>query len=1823
MITESRRAQLTSLSEAEIINLIAVIPGLADSWAGTAGTDTGQLQRGDPQALAAIRAAMTSRHNQLLASLGTIGLEHVLFLLDAAESADDEAEGPAELAAAAGRAFGAAPGRLFLAALASGDGPLAAEVGDRLAELQEYVRRTAPAAEPTSPSMGDTSQVEDLRPSVTDLAERTRELTALGAPLARALRVAANDVESGRPIARLGDDLTRWSAEVSQHLAEAAQVVAVDNLTALGAELAKLAAQAREDESRRQDTLRGARLLHEQGLDHLVPGLLKAAGIDSADNWQAASATGHSETTVSAPPLEPQAELEFPPESELESQPESYLRPQAEAEAEPWPTIEPEAPEEPGEQAEPEPHPGPGAMETPWPLALPAEDALQYPWDYGAPPLLASLVKRQQSVLAICVAAAADETLIRQRLLRFFCAAYSCSSAALELQLPDLSPPDAEVRQMSVDECRVLLAAVLRTGLVIGYAPVDLPSLIDKADLGHASIRTVAEAAAEAIRRGYRREAGTAVVGQADLAREWASFEFGAQQLQNSLARRRINLQRASNVLHRMVRQDQPVGQILAIVAELAAAGVSAAAIDAKDGKWSIVERMAADLASPAGRTRLITAADQAVSTRSQLLKPIIAGARARLDGSLGEVSDLLRRFLAARSALRLSSTQADLETAEELFRAIDRLPANGEVASVGDAALQQLTQWLSAAAPSADGSDVDDLIRMELAPLYEIPRDENGWPTRLPTLAEAGELQRGRDLLTVVRGYLRTGNVAAARGIIAAAKDVDQVALDDEVLQGARKARMQHEQALETVKRLTARLRALYEDEAERALTVRADLLKMAPDSRFDLTIGPLLGLAEEGNARLRDFRQGLRKRALDCPCDETDRRRIFQLIDDEDEILAVEFLTMAEAGLPLPAVEEQHGDDFSDFFPGMVNVAVVAARARTDAVAAIRAEAGVTADPSNRNLAFGLEAWRELKRSKRAAPGDRFRQCVADVLRMLGLVPRDQNWLQELSKTHRSGYATFRVKAMPIDRSYVPSLGTQVHGNYDLTLVWDSVTPARLLDFVEESRRTEANVILYFNTLDPEQRLTLRRLTSHDGGKGFSPVVVDEPVIGWLSTRAEPGWRFTQRVTLPFTTINPYTPFAGGEVPEEVFVGRAQERQAIESPTGSMFVYGGRQLGKSALLRRVERWFSDTQSLQQDGRGQPRSGRVAIYLDLKAASIGEAQEPAALWTVLAQRLREVGVLPPRAGRGEGPDTVIQQLRAWLNADGGNRLLLLLDEADNFLTVDSQAGRPGTGAEFPTLQRLKGLMENSGRRFKAVFAGLHQVQRFHDSSNTPVAHGGDDILIGPLRSMDAYSLVVDPMNALGYRFSSPELVWRLLLFTNYQASLVQIMCEALVRELSRRKLPPGGGRILVTSEDIESVYAKREVRDLIVQRFRWTINLDNRYRVIALVVALRSLDSAPGETFTPEELHEDCEVFWPVGFSSGVLTTKEFRRYLVEMVGLGVLHRQSEQFGLRSPNIIGLLGTRESLDQELAEAPRHLELEYEYNPTMNRRILGQSTELWAPRSPLTDQDVAALLGLGGRGTGRVQVVTGSTALTVDRAARVIQDVAAEQRIKCQLIRADEIDSAVAGARLRLHLVVDLSGTDLAAPELPVLCTRLASRHQVTATVIVGPAGLPVPGETVEPGNLVSTRRWSIEWLRSWHESPFDTPDLRARLYRITSGWPRLVEETMRAVTHGTPDDALDQIIGQLADPGCARSHLAACGIELEVAANWAASLALPGDDGLIEAFPANLAELTEVLGTDAGEVVDRLQALDLVESTPHGWVLDRAVVAAAVALRA
>lgn len=292
-----------------------------------------------------------------------------------------------------------------------------------------------------------------------------------------------------------------------------------------------------------------------------------------------------------------------------------------------------------------------------------------------------------------------------------------------------------------------------------------------------------------------------------------------------------------------------------------------------------------------------------------------------------------------------------------------------------------------------------------------------------------------------------------------------------------------------------------------------------------------------------------------------------------------------------------------------------------------------------------------------------------------------------------------------------------------------------------------------------------------------------------------------------------------------------------------------------------------------------------------------------------------------------------------------------------------------------------------------------------------------------------------------------------------------------------------------------------------------------------------------------------------------------------------------------------------------------------EYNPSTNRRIIGKSTELWAPRSPLTDRDIAHLLGLDGQRHGRVQVVTGSGALGIGRAASVIRDVAEEQRIRCEVLRCDDI---VSSPHRRSHVVIDLSASSDAAGELGMAYVRLSESAGAGATIIVGPGCVPVHLDGVGQADVTAVKRWSAEGLRSWHDTPFTTPDMRARLYRVTSGWPLLVERTMREIATGkSPDDALDLILTRLADPGFARGHLADCGIDQALAVRWAAKFGIDGDDGLAEAFPATDGELATELGPGTARVAERLRVLDVAEDTPNGWVLDRAVIAAARALGA
>lgn len=186
-----------------------------------------------------------------------------------------------------------------------------------------------------------------------------------------------------------------------------------------------------------------------------------------------------------------------------------------------------------------------------------------------------------------------------------------------------------------------------------------------------------------------------------------------------------------------------------------------------------------------------------------------------------------------------------------------------------------------------------------------------------------------------------------------------------------------------------------------------------------------------------------------------------------------------------------------------------------------------------------------------------------------------------------------------------------------------------------------------------------------------------------------------------------------------------------------GSCFIYGGRQLGKTALLLSVQREFHDASR-----------GRIAKWIDLKANGV----LPDKVWQIIARTLKDVPevTILPSLSNAAAPEKLVEAIARWLDANSDRRILLLLDKADQFLEAD---GNPH-GGDFVQTRLLKNLMERTERRFKVVFAGLHNVQRISRQQNHPLAHFGEPLCIGPLLDdgelREAYALVERPLFSMG-----------------------------------------------------------------------------------------------------------------------------------------------------------------------------------------------------------------------------------------------------------------------------------------------------------------------------------------------------------------------------------------------------------------------------------------------------------------------------------------
>lgn len=539
---------------------------------------------------------------------------------------------------------------------------------------------------------------------------------------------------------------------------------------------------------------------------------------------------------------------------------------------------------------------------------------------------------------------------------------------------------------------------------------------------------------------------------------------------------------------------------------------------------------------------------------------------------------------------------------------------------------------------------------------------------------------------------------------------------------------------------------------------------------------------------------------------------------------------------------------------------------------------------------------AWQKLKQQKLKG---RAEELVQDVLRYLGFSVGSGLGKTVVEAKRGPDWTYFRAAISISDLAKpIPQFGSQARGRYDLICLWERPGFDSIAARIRELNLNLGSVLVfYLGRMTERQRRDMVRICRE---KELAIALLDETLLVFLAQERDARFPVFLRLALPFAALNPYTPFQAGDVPTEMFFGRSAMSRELQRATGSCLVYGGRQLGKSALLRHVQRLFDNA-----DRDQYAWIENTKLVFDPQAG-----KNTNNIWRGLREAFKGRDLLSSRK-TSDKPEEIRRYLREAMEAES-RRVLVMFDEADDFLDADANDN-------FRVVTALRELMLETERRFKVIFAGLHNVQRFQGIPDQPLAHFGAPLCVGPLEPAAARQLVLAPLTTLGYRLNNAT-VLRILSYTNYHPGLIQLFCQEILKRLhtnSKNALPP----YEVQQSDVEAVYRIEEVRQRIRERFDWTLALDSRYQAIAWAMIENQMQAKDSYAlpYTPADILKLASSWWPQGFRS--VNMDKLRSLLDEMCGLGVLVRNSQgYYRLRSPNLVRLMGTDTDIYSRLEE---------------------------------------------------------------------------------------------------------------------------------------------------------------------------------------------------------------------------------------------------------------------------------------------------------------
>lgn len=698
--------------------------------------------------------------------------------------------------------------------------------------------------------------------------------------------------------------------------------------------------------------------------------------------------------------------------------------------------------------------------------------------------------------------------------------------------------------------------------------------------------------------------------------------------------------------------------------------------------------------------------------------------------------------------------------------------------------------------------------------------------------------------------------------------------------------------------------------------------------------------------------------------PLASADRARIDAALSSDRFFVVEDFLDCVAQGKRLPIVESTPPRPFDRFFPQFVQEY---GKCRRDCDRPLERAAEVF---------LSMDRWGPIDAATLSANDARSGSELVDIWRRLSEARREKADLESLfaalqftdptialrrpeqveTQIRPRGFDVARLRTGVIsDRTVaqLPEFGSRAEGMYRVILVRSDFTSDAVVRSVGALEYEERSPII---VICPDHLGTeSRRSMSYHFARGSlgSPLVLDESLLVFLAmTPKSDRLSAFFDCTSAFSFASPYNPDSA-HVPPEMFYGRGDARRRIMSHDDeSHFVFGGRRLGKTSLLKNIEEELSARSP-----------SRVTIYLDLSGKDL---RNPEHIWKHLATVLAETIVTLKRTKTG---DTIRSRIKSWITERSNRYVLLLLDEADEFLEADQREN------SYRVLRQFRELMTQTDRRLKVVFTGLHNVQRASRNPNTPLAHLGRPIQIGPMfPNLDRQdqpvieNLIRQPLESLGFRFAHPDDITHIAMETNYYPALAQQFCKELLRYLRENAvLSSGEGPPhIIPSETIQAVFYAEETRDRLQNIFLWTIQLDPRYVYLTYLIALQGVidESTRTNGVSLTEIREIALSEWPQGFAAD-RSNWVFELLLEEMQGLGVLREISandfsgparprpnapsskhssntieRRFAIRTHSLQLLLGNDAEIEQRYEdskskETKRH-------NPAMVRRPIGE-----------------------------------------------------------------------------------------------------------------------------------------------------------------------------------------------------------------------------------------------------------------------------------------